>query len=997
MNSLARVPAAALLLTMFAACGGDSSDSGDTGATPDTTADTDAGAGDIDTADTDAGGDTAADADDGDDDIEDAAPDADVDAEVDAAPIEPIAIGPLSCVVGGVSTTVAPDTPAGLDLPIENAPDQGVQLDFLGREVLTETGLELSCGTEDIVPEGIIALAPPFTLTTDGAPRFVRRFFARHAFDTTLVPEGALPSSLRIYLQKPSGDVVEPLITNFQEDMERGLIRFEAELTGTWQLGVPEDAGVPRERLWHFRALSGVSMGGIGSSIIGFRHPDEFDIVAPLGGPVDWAYVTHYVLEAGLGGFTAAPDFAPPEPYDPDQEGEHAMHYEEWYFPTGEGTGGTFNREDYTEIFTDLILAAGNMITYRPDSPYAAPGMPLDELRRPWADRCPRHADQCPPADPSETFTIADGFFDDEYNPDGSLPVIAFCDGRGSRDHDIPFDRACDTDFDGIPDEANEGLLTDPCEQWVPIEFTLAVDRNGNGIRDIGEPVIRNAYEPFEDIGADGIASEDEEGYDAVRNPDPIGDDYDMVDNPLGTEGNWVWNEGEPYLDFGIDGVDGTPQYHDGGFDVGEGNGVFDYNPNLQRIFDELDPHRLWLGLTEEQRASTNIFLDAGIRDLFNFAVSTNQIAGLIQGTGANLRVYEDFWRVQDIEEDDRYDFSLVDYAALGENVYVRYGNIDASHEDVCFGDGKHVGTIPQIANRLLTMLGYITARFPNPDRTIVRAPFPISSGTFQVPAPTGGGTMRYSISFPPGYELTQCTDGRDNDGDGLKDGADPDCLHGADLTEGPGDFTRCNDGIDNDADGARDERDEDCLNGDGTSEWPPDSPHRTARYPVIYVMHGYGMAPDELQITALPFSGFMASGLWPKALVIFPDGECGEVLVTACEDDVDNDGDGLRDEDDPDCETSGGRSETGEFRTICTDGIDNDADGLIDAEDRGCVSPDWDNESDCREGNFYTDHVAYPDGIPGGPLYETRLFDLIDHIDASYPVREPEVLPDVR
>ena len=60
-------------------------------------------------------------------------------------------------------------------------------------------------------------------------------------------------------------------------------------------------------------------------------------------------------------------------------------------------------------------------------------------------------------------------------------------------------------------------------------------------------------------------------------------------------------------------------------------------------------------------------------------------------------------------------------------------------------------------------------------------------------------------------------------------------------------------------------------------------------------------------------------------------------------------------------------------------------------------MAGDWDNESDCREGNFYTDHVAYPDGIPGGTLYETRLFDLIDHIDASYPVREPEVLPDVR
>ena len=55
--------------------------------------------------------------------------------------------------------------------------------------------------------------------------------------------------------------------------------------------------------------------------------------------------------------------------------------------------------------------------------------------------------------------------------------------------------------------------------------------------------------------------------------------------------------------------------------------------------------------------------------------------------------------------------------------------------------------------------------------------------------------------------------------------------------------------------------------------------------------------------------------------------------LAAACRDQIDNDGDGLIDDDDPECVFTGGWSE----RSECNDGLDNDRDGLIDAEDPAC------------------------------------------------------------
>ncbi|MFB5601048.1 MAG: LamG-like jellyroll fold domain-containing protein, partial [Nitrososphaeraceae archaeon] len=126
---------------------------------------------------------------------------------------------------------------------------------------------------------------------------------------------------------------------------------------------------------------------------------------------------------------------------------------------------------------------------------------------------------------------------------------------------------------------------------------------------------------------------------------------------------------------------------------------------------------------------------------------------------------------------------------------------------------------------------------------------------------PTNGRV--YSNSFgsssppppppPPPPEPENCTDGIDNDGDGLIDINDPDC-------QSP---ENCTDGIDNDGDGLIDINDPDCQ------------------------------SPE------------------------------------VCDDGIDNDGDGLIDINDPDCQSP----------ENCTDGIDNDGDGLIDGADPDCPS----------------------------------------------------------
>ncbi|MEM9488923.1 MAG: PPC domain-containing protein, partial [Myxococcota bacterium] len=132
------------------------------------------------------------------------------------------------------------------------------------------------------------------------------------------------------------------------------------------------------------------------------------------------------------------------------------------------------------------------------------------------------------------------------------------------------------------------------------------------------------------------------------------------------------------------------------------------------------------------------------------------------------------------------------------------------------------------------------------------------------------------------------CTDGIDNDGDGLTDGADPGCeLNG--TVEAPDPLVRaCNDGEDND--------------GDGLTDFPDDP--------------GCAGPVDESEFNE---------------------------PVARCRDGVDNDGDGLIDyPNDPGCPVPLANDESDGCPTAncaaCGNGVDDDGDGLVDyGEDPGC------------------------------------------------------------
>lgn len=83
--------------------------------------------------------------------------------------------------------------------------------------------------------------------------------------------------------------------------------------------------------------------------------------------------------------------------------------------------------------------------------------------------------------------------------------------------------------------------------------------------------------ENFDDTGIDGLYNWEEPGFDGWTIIDPNGDDYDPESNPNGTEGNYIYDAGEPFEDYGLDAIGPESPYYSGpDSDGSEGNGVFD-------------------------------------------------------------------------------------------------------------------------------------------------------------------------------------------------------------------------------------------------------------------------------------------------------------------------------------------------------------------------------------------------------------------------------------
>jgi len=176
-----------------------------------------------------------------------------------------------------------------------------------------------------------------------------------------------------------------------------------------------------------------------------------------------------------------------------------------------------------------------------------------------------------------------------------------------------------------------------------------------------------------------------------------------------------------------------------------------------------------------------------------------------------------------------------------------------------------------------------------------------------------------YLINVIARDDDASCVDGYDNDGDGVVDGADPDCA-GAFGIEWPDGAcpqrAACADGLDNNGDGLIDGDDPTCAGGTGRWEGTPpacangmddDGDGQIDREDVGCTSEG-----DEDE---LPFGDGLENG-------------------DQCLDGIDNDGDGLIDlAEDPGCsDTLNAAARYAEERlSACSDGLDNDGDGATD------------------------------------------------------------------
>ncbi|MEQ8275711.1 MAG: hypothetical protein RMA76_34215 [Deltaproteobacteria bacterium] len=493
--------------------------------------------------------------------------------------------------------------------------------------------------------------------------------------------------------------------------------------TDEWGLITCSEANAD-ETCFTQRAVMGVSMGAGGAGMLGLLRPDLFDSIGMLGVPiVDWVYMLRNIDRSYLGGFCdretilanldavddpTGPAFCGPAEavVQLDREGrmfEPLQDYNHWYRWIDEGRGGSFGRDKLRKSFQDIALAFGNPVAYNPDSPYFPPGVPMDF--RTWT-----------PQEKCETPMKLEGVYHHEYNPDGTHDVLVFCDTRTNSG-----------DFD--PERPSE----------VAMEIGLSVDYNGNGIRDFAEPVLKFMHERYEDVG---------------RGPD---DAYDWIDNPGGQAGNWKWDEGEPFLDYGLDGVDGTGDY-------GEGNGKFDYNPNIENYLAQ-NPRTLIETIPEGHLDRMNIYADAGIRDFLMSAAATNWLWGSLQHrVGPELA--PDYTAFKTLTPElSKLDFLQVDYSeeGIGKHAYVRYGDPDASEREINRGDGHHVGTVSQVLNRFLVALAFAENRFLDRDVTdldnVGETRDLILPGTFFSEALQE--EREFGVVLPPGYHLPDNADRR--------------------------------------------------------------------------------------------------------------------------------------------------------------------------------------------------------------------------------------------
>ena len=632
----------------------------------------------------------------------------------------------LTCGTGtqgmlAMGSPVAVTSSAGDDL-------QGAQIAADDHTTLPAGAVTIACAP-DIAPSGYVALGPAVRFGAEGT-------WSDRPFELTLpykaarLPAAAGRANVRIVAQRAGSTPYFPPVSNRtidDTDAYASRTTFRGSELTTYQVVAAMDAGQSHTEPFAFNAIMGVSMGGNAAMAIALRHPDRFDAFADMGGEPgpSMIYTLSMVSDYVYGGFCSAASGSLgqlcPNPVHYPEQFETASDFEHMLYQAGDGVGLTLDRSLYMKGTRDMARALSNPALYNPVNAYAPPGVDFSYFATDPATRC-------------NAPVVLNNFYDRQFNPLGDKPVVTFCDGGDSTALGL-------------------GVFDPSLPQLDPAELVLAVDLNGNGKRDEGEPVITQAYEPFSDVGSDGLADVDEPGYDPVANPDPDHDDYHYLRNPTGTEGNGTRDEGEPFEDVGLDGVAGTCQVGTGSgcYDYGEGNGVWDTSPNVASWYAN-DFRTELAALTPDQLAHMSMWFDAGIRDFLNNSISTNRAVGEALGDfQLPFGVYDNFGGLVTGATDATYDFTEIPWADLPKHGYLRYGDPDASAADIMNGDGRHVGTANEIIYRIETAFAYIDKHLPDGDRDdSLDGGQALMDQSFT--SPSTGRVSPYALYLPPGY-----------------------------------------------------------------------------------------------------------------------------------------------------------------------------------------------------------------------------------------------------
>lgn len=692
---------------------------------------------------------------------------------------------------------------------------------------------------KDQVPQGYTALGPAVTFGPVDK-RLQREIPFSVPVNPAVMPDTATLRHVTVSYtgpraQKPRAiPIANPRIVRTDAGYS---LQFLAPWLGTYQAVVQSDGGTKkRTRHLTHRALIGISMGGGGTAMFGMRNHEKFDVLAPLGGPVDWTWMLGHIEKNHLGGWlpndgTTPPTAMAPMP-TPTLPYEHPSTFNQWWYEYPKtGNGGSFPRAEYVQIFRDLALMFGNPNGYNSapggenlpagisptdktvvgDHPGRECAVWVDPIDGPGKEKQEELDQNCPKERCKYTTTLQ-SYYDDEYNPKGTFPVITVCDGSPQDSSLSPW--------------ANTWK---PTGNDKPLELALAVDYDGDGQRDENEPLIRQGHEPYDDVGKDGLPSDKEPGYQAGVNEDPAGDDWHPQFNPRGLEGNYRWDEGEPFKDDGLDGVANTKSSP---YDFGEGNGKFDYAPGYRTFLERdsrtvIEQHPMGTEpkkLDDDALARLDLWTDGGTRDLFNFAVDASALAGAWFSRNRVTHYYLETHNIPGQNPNDPKIFtgSQLDWASIPGGVMLRYGKVDPSQKDIDLGSGQHVGTVDEIARRLQSALYFIGSRWPD-------APRKHQEDSNVAPAP---GATACEVNGGCDWEFT--------DSRGRK--------------------------------------------GPVSVNLPPGYAHedmQEKRYPVIYLLHGYGQTPEDLKAAIIFLSNWMnfpgdsTATRLPKAIMVYVDGRC--------------------------------------------------------------------------------------------------------------------------